>query len=199
MVISLIGALKRYFSQNSKWFLIALTVWLAASVCAVVCAAGTKGAVFDETYEYVSLAFSKKMSLGTLIKNGIVSDFKYVLFISLASSAPVLLPVTLALIAFNGFSAGFTATVIIKIYSLKGIAVSALAVVLPLSLSLPVYFLVFVSALKYSGDKMKSVRLKNPEAKKLTSHLLSQFILFGVLCVLAVMRGILTMMAQALV
>jgi len=199
VVISLIGALKRYFSQNSRWFLIALTVWLAASVCAAVCAAGTKGEIFDETCKYVSEAFTQNMPLGKLIGNGIVSAFKYVMFITLTSSAPILLPVTLLLIAFNGFSAAFTATMIIKIYSLKGVAISALAVVLPLSLSLPVYFFIFVSSLKYSGDKITPGRFKNGESKKLTSHLLLQFILFGVLCVLAVMRGILTMMAQALV
>lgn len=197
-MISLLVSLKRYFSQNSKWFLVSLSVWIAAVVCGLICAAGTDGKVFDETVEYVNSMFVQKTHLRTLIGNSVAAEFKYVLFITISSSAPVLLPVTLALIAFKGFSAGFTATLIIKIYSLKGIGISLLAIVLPMMFSLPVYFIIFVSALKYSADKMTLSASQGTGGKKLTSHLLSQLILFGLLCIIAVIRGILTLTAQAL-
>ena len=199
MVIYLIGSLKRYFSQNSKWFLVSLSVWIAAVICAIVCAAGTEGKVFDETFEYVSASFANGASVRTLLGNAIYSDFKYVLFITLSSTAPVLLPITMILIAFKGFSAGFTATMIIKIYSLKGIAVSMLTIVLPMFFSLPVYFVIFVSTLKYSGEKLKLPSNRKGDEKKLTSHLLSQFILFGLLCITDVIQALFTLTAQTMI
>ncbi len=198
-MISLLGGLKRYFFQNSKWFIISLAVWLAAGICGIVCAAATEGAVFDKTFEYVNSVFSQKTNLRTLTGNAIASEFKYVLLITLSSSAPVLLPATLALIAFKGFSAGFTATVIIKIYSLKGIGVSLLAVVLPMVFYLPVYFMIFVSSLKYSGEKLMPPPLRSIDGKTFASHLLSQFLLFALLCIGAVIQGIFTLAAQALI
>lgn len=157
---------KKVFSQNKALFCGAAVVWLAACVCGIVCTLRLGGEVFEDVRDYVLSTLSAGASVWEIVKLGISENLRFLVCLLITSYAAPLLPLTAALIAFKGFSAGFTASVIIRIYRLKGMLISFGAVVLPFAFSMPLYFMMFVAALKFPLQKKRERMPLSPSEKR---------------------------------
>jgi len=185
---------KSFFKENRVFYYITLITWLASAVCGIICAVRLEGTPFEDISAYVKQTLSTEMSAGAFIKLGTGENVRFLIMLLVCSSAPVFLPATLFLSAFKGFSAGFTSAVIIKIYSLKGALVCLGTVVLPCTFSMPVIFIMIVSALRFSVRKTEkhSPRYGNDRSKEWFSYILLQLILTFLLSVITVAESFLS-------
>ena len=160
------NAAKKVFSQNRALFCGAAVVWLAACVCGIVCTLRLDSEVFEDVRTYVLSTLTSGASVWEIVKLGISENLRFLICLLITSYAALLMPLTAALIAFKGFATGFTASVIIRIYRLKGMLISFGAVVLPFAFSMPLYFMMFVAALKFPLQKKRERMPLSPSEKR---------------------------------
>lgn len=190
---------KRLFSQNRGLYYLALFAWIAACVCGIICASRLGGEGFDDVSAYVKDTLATT-SAWKSIRLGAGENLKFLICLLAVSSAIVLMPLTVGLIVFKGFAAGFTAAVIIRIYSARGIALSAATVVLPYAFSLPLLFMMFVAALRFPMQD-RTERLAPSRAEKRrqwAAYALMQTILTVLLCAIGVAEAFLSQLVVKL-
>ena len=190
---------KRLFSQNRGLYYLALFAWIAACVCGIICASRLGGEGFDDVSAYVKDTLATA-SAWKSIRLGAGENLKFLICLLAVSSAIVLMPLTVGLIVFKGFAAGFTAAVIIRIYSARGIALSAATVVLPYAFSLPLLFMMFVAALRFPMQD-RTERLAPSRAEKRrqwAAYALMQTILTALLCAIGVAEAFLSQLVVKL-
>ena len=190
---------KRLFSQNRGLYYLALFAWIAACVCGIICASRLGGEGFDDVSAYVKDTLATA-SAWKSIRLGAGENLKFLICLLAVSSAIVLMPLTVGLIVFKGFAAGFTAAVIIRIYSARGIALSAATVVLPYAFSLPLLFMMFVAALRFPMQD-RAERLAPSRAEKRrqwAAYALMQTILTMLLCAIGVAEAFLSQLVVKL-
>lgn len=185
---------KKFFAQNKALTFFVSVIWLAACVCGILCAAKLSGDGFYNVQEYVINVIDKGASVWEIIKLGLSENLKFLICLLVASSVIIFLPLTLALIAFKGFAAGFTAAIIIKIYKLNGIFISFGTVVLPFVFSLPMYFMMFVAALRFPLQNRKDrIVLNSAEKRQMWfSYAAAQLVLMLLVCIITVMEAFLS-------
>ena len=128
---------KEYIKEHNGLFIISFTLWLSAVFIGMYIAFSSDKALAEEIRQYIVSSVGGKHSFASVFKNGVITNFKYSLALIISSMSVVFLPAAAFLIAFKGFSAGFTSMFLIKLYGLSGLGTSLTAVVIPLVFSLP--------------------------------------------------------------
>ena len=187
------SAAKRMFSQNRALYYLVLFVWSGACVCGTICAFRLSGGSFNDVHAYVADNLAASSAWKT-IKLGFGENLKFVICLLAASSAMVLMPLTVGLIVFKGFAAGFTAAVIIRIYSAKGIVLSVATVVLPYALSMPLLFMMFVAALRFpmQGKNERIPPSLASKRRQWPAYTLMQLLLTALICAIGVAEAFLS-------
>lgn len=185
---------KKFFAQNKALTFLVWVIWLSACVCGILCAARLGGDGFDNVREYVINVIDNGASVWEIIKLGLSENLKFLICLLITSSVIFFLPLTLALVAFKGFAAGFTAAIIIKIYKLNGIFISFGTVVLPFVFSLPMYFMMFVAALRFPMQNHKERLVLSPHEKRQMwfSYAAAQLVLMLLICAITVVEAFLS-------
>lgn len=149
------NTLRNYFAENKGFFKLIFFLWFAALVCGMYCAAVFNGERYAGICGYTDDIINSSASFTMILKTGITVDIKYVILIVISSSLVIFLPITCAFVAFKGFSAGFTVAFLIRVYTWKGAVITFFTIVLPYVFSLPIYFTIFISALKFPVERMR--------------------------------------------
>ncbi len=189
------------FGENRVFYYIALIVWLSSAFAGIFCALRLEGAGFEDISTYVGETLGKEMSAGAFIKLGIKENISFLIVLIVCSSAPVFVPVSLALCAFKGFASGFTSSIIIRLYSLRGVLIAFGAVILPYAFSMPVIFMMIVSALRFSvghGTKHRFGYEKD-KSKAWFSYISFQLILTSLLSLITVAESFISKLVMGLV
>ncbi|MBQ4528034.1 MAG: hypothetical protein II998_08175 [Clostridia bacterium] len=187
-------ALKSFFCRNRKLFIQILIAWMAGVICSAFCGATLSGKNYEEICRYISSSFSGNVPVWTVIKNGLSQNLKFTVAAALFSASSVFLPLTLLLSAFKGFATGLTSTLIIRIYTWRGVCASAVAIVIPQTLILPVYFAMLICAIRYPIERKNSIKRGiAPSRAGFISHLSELAILFVCLCVLSFAEALLSL------
>ncbi len=191
---------KSLFKSNRVFYYITLIIWLSACICGNVCALRLGGNGFLDISTYVKTTLETEMSVWSFIRLGILENVRFFVVLIVCSSAPIFLPLIFALTAFKGFAAGFTSAVIIRIYSLKGALLCLGTVVLPYVFSMPIIFMMIVSACDFSLGRIKSSSLSyaRDKSKEWFSYITLQIILVSLLCVISAAEGFLSKFALGL-
>ncbi len=191
---------KRLFSQNRGLYYLALFAWIAACVCGTICASRLSGDGFDDVSAYVADTLGTT-SAWKSIRLGLGENLKFLICLLAASSAMVLMPLTVGLIVFKGFAAGFTAAVIIRIYSARGIALSIATVVLPYAISLPLLFMMFVAALRFpmQGKAERIPPTRAEKRRQWAAYALMQTALTALICAIGVAEAFLSQIALKII
>lgn len=191
---------KRLFLQNRGLYYLALFAWIAACVCGIICAARLGGDGFDDVSTYVQDTFSSA-SAWKSIRLGTGENIKFLICLLAVSSAMVLMPLTVGLIVFKGFAAGFTAAVIIRIYSARGIALSFATVVLPYAFSMPLLFMMFVAALRFplQGKDERIPPSRAEKRRQWAAYALMQTALTALLCAIGVAEAFLSQLVLKII
>lgn len=150
-------SMKSYFAENKRLAGLTGFIWLTALVCGVYCASKAEGKLFSDTSDYLLAVLSHKSGFFRILKTGISVNIRFLLTLLITSSFLPFAPLTVALIAFKGFSAGLTSVFLIRIMKLKGALIAAGTVAVPLAAIMPIMFLMFVSALKFPIERHKTV------------------------------------------
>lgn len=183
---------KEYIKEHYGLFIISFTLWLSAVFIGMYIAFSSDKALAEEIRQYIVSSVGGKHSFASVFKNGVITNFKYSLALIISSMSVVFLPAAAFLIAFKGFSAGFTSMFLIKLYGLSGLGTSLTAVVIPLVFSLPVLFMMFVLSLYTPISIFTSRRQISAEEKwKIQfSYIIKIFILFFLLCLINIFEAL---------
>lgn len=142
--------IKSFYRENRKLFSSVVLVWMCASLAGIVYASKIEGESFSALSKIISDSFSEAPDIGKMIGQSFASKMELLTGVIIASTTPAFSPLIYFLSAFCGFSTGVSCALVIRMYSLKGALVNLTIHILPLSLSLPLYFMLFVSGLKFS-------------------------------------------------
>ena len=188
------------FKDNRVFYYITLIIWLSACICGNVCAFRLGNDGFLDISAYVKTTLETDMSVWSFIRLGILENVRFFVVLIVCSSAPILLPLIFALTGFKGFAAGFTSAIIIRIYALRGAMLCFGTVVLPYMFSMPIIFMMIVSACVFSFDRRKNATpiYRNDKSKEWFTYILIQMILLFLLCIISVAEGFWSKFALAL-
>ena len=191
---------KSLFKDNRIFYYITLIIWLSACICGNVCAFRLGDDGFLDISAYVKTTLETEMSVWSFIRLGILENVRFFVVLIVCSSAPIFLPLIFALTAFKGFAAGFTSAVIIRIYALRGALLCLGTVVLPYVFSMPIIFMMIVSACDFSLSRRKTAAplYRHDKSKEWFTYILLQMILVFLLCIISVAESFLSKFAIAL-
>ena len=144
---------RKIFSQDKAFYCLTLILWFSACICAVFFVFKSDGEIFSGANKYVADTLSHGVGVWSYVKLGCLQNIELMIFLLIASSAPVLLPITVALIIFKGFSLGFTSALLIKVYYFKGLGLCFGTVVLPYTFYIPILFKMFTLTLSFPLKK----------------------------------------------
>jgi len=154
---------KSYIKENFLLYAFVFVLYFAAAIIGIYWAMSAKEGYVSDITSYIQSVVGVKTAPLNVFKNGIASNFKYCLALCISASFIVFLPVCFFLIIFKGFSAGFASSFIIRLYGIKGLGVSLVSVVMPLFLSLPMWFIIYILSVQFSINTFKL-------RKKISSH-----------------------------
>ena len=173
---------KRFIAENKAYALICVLIWTLAIVLGTYKAHTLSSADFPEISQYTGNPHFTGI-LGKLTK----MHFKYTLAFLVCTSFTIGLPLSVFLIGFKGYSAGFVAAGLAKAYGIKGSAMSFFALVIPYSMTMPVIFMMYMLGLKYQIIQIKT-RINHPHIQKKNewlSYVAAVLILFVCLCLIS--------------
>ena len=142
--------IKSFFEENRKLFFSVALVWICACVTGSLYGSKIDGESFLILSKSISSSFNPAPGIGEMIGKGFILKTGLFLGVMIASTGPLLSPIIYLISAFDGFSLGISCALIIRMYSLKGSLINLIIYIFPLSLSLPLCFMLFVSGLKFS-------------------------------------------------
>ena len=177
---------KSYIKEHSFAFFLSAGLWLAGLMTGMFFALSADYSSAQNVDLYIQSIINEKSGYFTTLKDGVLNNFWYTLSLCASSSFALFLPCTVFLIAFKGFSTGFTASYIIRLYGLNGVGATLTSVVLPHCFSLPLIFIMYVSCLDFP-IRTFSLRTKITSAerwKMYLYHTLKMLVLFSALCVI---------------
>jgi len=169
---------KEFIKKRFVLFAVSLSVWLASLLAGIyyVSIAGKTSA--DATRTYMQSILDADSTFFTVLKNGFSINLSFTLFLCISSAVIVLIPLTLFLIGFKGFSAGYTSAFIIKLYGLRGTAVSLGAIVIPLAFSLPAVFMMFILSMETNIQNFRTHPEADERLRIYSSYCLKMLLLF---------------------
>lgn len=160
-----------------------MVIWMCALVFGIYSAC-TKGGDLPEISAYTASVAENDMSYGGTLVNSLGIHLKYILALLVSSSFAITLPVSMFLIGFKGYCAGFAALSIIRIYGVKGYVMTFFSLVVPYALTMPVWLMMYVLGLKYQMLRIKTGHRYPAEQKnkEWLSYAAAMLVLFGCLC-----------------
>lgn len=184
---------KRLFAEGKTIYYINFVIWLGACVCACVCAAKIKGEAFSDTSAYIEETLCKNPDIWQSIKSGLWQNLKLFLLMTAPVLSAVFLPLPFLSLAFGAFSLGFTSTLLIRIYSFRGILLSLFGLALPTALELPFVFAMVTNAVCCHGKKSKSYAYQSSKSSHgRLLYVLKQALMTGIICIVTVCGCILS-------
>lgn len=183
---------KEYIKEHHTLFMISFILWICAVFMGIYISFTSDAALSESIREYISSSLSSQNGFLSVFKNGVITNFKYSMALIISAMSVIFIPFTLFLIAFKGFSAGFTSMFLIRLYGISGLGTSLTAVVIPLFFSLPVLFMMFVSSLYtpiYTFKKKSEISAEE-KWKIQFSYIIKIFILFLLLCLVTVFEAL---------
>ena len=175
-------------------FILSLSVWLSGLMAGMYFALSADKTIACDVDEYIQSIAGTNSGYFEVLKNGILTNLRYTAFLCLSSSFMVFMPLTAFLIGFKGFSAGYTASFIVRLYAVKGVAATVTGIILPLCLSLPVLFVMYVSCLEFPVKtfKLRSSISSLERWRMYLSYVAKMFVLFFVLSIITAAEAFLT-------
>ncbi len=185
---------KTYIKNHKLAFTISFILWLAASFFGIYLAFCAQKHTAEDVAGYISGLSSARKSFGAIFKNGVLTNFKYCLFLGISSSFYILFPASLFLICFKGFSSGFTSMFLIRLFGIKGVGASFISIVFPLMLSLLPIFIMFTQCLEHQIDLFKKRKKLSPKerSEKHLVHILKIALIFVFLCLVSILEAFLS-------
>lgn len=181
---------KTYIKNHKLIFTISFILWLSAAFLGIYIAFCAKNHTAENVAEYIAALSSTEKSFGSIFKNGVLTNFKYCLFLGISSSFYILFPASLFLICFKGFSSGFTSMFLIKLFGIKGVGASFISIVFPMALSLPPVFIMFTHCMEHQlvlFKKRKKLSSKE-KSEMLLFHIFKIALIFVFLCVVSLLE-----------
>jgi len=185
---------KTYIKNNKLFLFLSFIIWLCAAFLGIYFAFSAQTGLAENVCAYISSLGASKKGFWAIFKNGVLTNFKYCLFMSISSSLYILFPATLILIGFKGFSAGFTAMFVVRLFGTNGALASLVSVVFPLFLSLPALFIMFAECMKHQAVLFRR-RKKLSSAKRaeiLFYLILKILIIYIMLCAVSLLEAALS-------
>ena len=185
---------KSYIKQHSGLFVFVFAIWLASAIAGICVAMKADSDTAKDIAAYIETMLRSKNGFKAVLKNGITTDFNYTLLLCISSSLIVFVPFCVLLIGFKGFSAGFTASFIIRLFSLKGVGVTLTTVVLPLFLTLPLWFMMFMQSMDFpiSTFKLRKRISSNDRWKMHLYYLAKMLVLFTLIIPVTLLEAFLS-------
>lgn len=186
--------LKNYIKKHFALSVTVFCIYLASALAGIHFAFSANGELMEEISTYINGILTDDIKFGEIFKNGIYTNFKYTLLICFSSAHICFFPLCLLLVGFKGFSAAFTASFIIRIFSFKGMAATLGSVVLPVFLSLPVLFLMYISGMHFAFETFRlRKQISSDERWKMYAlHVIKLMCLFLVLSIVTLLEAFLT-------
>lgn len=186
--------IKPYIKNNKLFLSVSFIVWLCAAFAGIYIAFGAHNKLAQEVGLYISSLIGSQKGFWVIFKNGVLTNFKYCLFISISSSFLILFPATLLLIGFKGFSAGFTSMFVVRLFGIRGAFASLVSIVFPLFLSLPALFIMFTECMKHQAllFKKRKKLSSGEKSEMLFSHILRIIIIYFMLCAVSFLEAALS-------
>jgi len=185
---------KCYIKDHFFAFCLSLGIWITCVLLGSFAALGADSNSARDTDLYIQSIVNDRQGYFEVLINGITNNFWHTLILCASSSFLILLPCTLFLIAFKGFSTGFSASFIIRLYALKGVAATIAAVVMPLCFSLPVYFVMYISSMEFPLNtfRLRKEISSSERWRMYLYHTAKLFVLFMILNVITSVEAFLS-------
>ncbi|MBR5506965.1 MAG: hypothetical protein IKV88_02850 [Clostridia bacterium] len=169
-----------FLNENRKLFFALSFVWICSSVSGVIFASKLNEDIYPDIFIEISDSFSHSPSVVTMIQNQADYLLKVFIAVIISSLGAIFSPLIFLITGFDAFSSGLSAALIVKTYSLRGALTNLFIHVLPLSVSLPLYFVMFISGVKFSLSPRTAIlhQRVSERRKQWISYLLFQ----GAIC-----------------
>lgn len=186
--------LKTYIKNHKLFLTLSFIIWLCASFWGIYFAFSAQNKLAKDVGLYISSLNTSQKGFWAIFKNGVLTNFKYCLFMSISSSFYILFPASLMLIGFKGFCAGFTSMFVVRLFGIKGALASLVSVVFPLFLSLPALFIMFAECMMNQAllFKRRKKLSSGERGEILFSHILKIIIIFIMLCAVSLLESALS-------
>ncbi|MBE7049212.1 MAG: hypothetical protein E7394_00390 [Ruminococcaceae bacterium] len=146
-----------FLLENRKLFISIFVIWICASVSGVIFGSKLNNETYPDVFGMVTDSFADSPTVATMILNQADYLIKMFLIVIISSACVFFSPFIYFAAVLDAFSSGLGAALIVRTYSLKGSLMSFFIHVLPLSVSLPLYFVMFVSGLKFSLSSRSTI------------------------------------------
>ncbi len=185
---------KTYIKEHHAVFWVVFVLWLFGVFLGTYTALSFNSSAALDIGKYIDASVNGQKTFGGIFINGLVTNLRYALLLCLSSTFVLLFPLAGFLVALKGFAIGFSASFIIRLYGLTGVAVTITSVVLPLIFSLPVYFIMFMSSLQLPIQIfVRRKQLLTCEKWNIhTAHMAKMLIFFAFLCLITVAEAFLS-------
>lgn len=151
------AVLKGFFKENKRLAGAVFLVWVLLCLAGGVYGSRLDGSDFSGAAQLIEASFGKMPSVKAMASESLKSHIRLFCIVVISSIGAFMSPVTFFTAGCKGFSSGFCASLILRIYSFRGIFINFLTIIIPLSLTLPIYLAVFTSALKFALSPRKNV------------------------------------------
>ena len=178
--------IKEYLKENKFIALFCFIIWTTALVFGIY-----KSATSDYIPEFAE--YSGRTNFSDTLFLSVSSDFIYSLLLLVCSFFPQTIVLSILLIGFKGFSAGFVASAISELPGIRGVAITFTSMVFPYCFYMPVYLLMFTVNMRYQIMYFKNKKTKFPSEikKQRLYHSLAILILFIFLCIISCLEAFL--------
>ena len=146
-----------FFKENRSLFFSVVIVWICASVVGIVFGSKVADEGFAALSQNITTSLSQPLETKDAVFHALGLKLLLLAYVIIASASPILSPAIYVSDAFEGFSSGLGCALIMRIFSLKGSLVNLIIYVIPLSVSLPLYFMLFVTGLKFSLSPRENI------------------------------------------
>ena len=192
---------KEFIKNRFALFIVSLSVWITSLLAGVYYVSIADKSGTEAIGEYIQNILSSDSAFFEVFKNGFGANLCFTLFLCISSALIILIPLTIFLIGFKGFSAGYTSAFIIKLYRLRGAVVSLGAIAVPLFFSLPAIFMMFMLSMETNIQNFHNHPGADIRLKSYSSYCFKMLLLFCYLTAISlaeafISRGIFTFLTK---
>ena len=173
-----------FFVRNRIYAFICIAIWSASLVLGAYSVCVRNGSDFEKVLGYTSAVLNYDMESGEMFRNSVVTHFKHSAAFLLCSSFIITFPVSVFLIGFKGYCAGFAAGSLVRAYGIRGSLISFCTLVIPYCVTVPLLFIMYVLGMKYQIMRIRyhMIYSRNQKKKEWLMYAAAMCICFLCLC-----------------
>ena len=155
-----------FFVRNRIYVFICITIWSVSLVLGTYSVCVRNDSDFEKVSGYTTVVLNYDMESDEMFRNSLITHFKYTVAFLICSSFMITFPVSIFLIGFKGYCAGFAAASLVRTCGIRGSVIAFFALAIPYCVTVPILFIMYVLGIKYQIMRIKCRMIYSHSQKK---------------------------------